>query len=62
MMKGAVNPRHVVVSETDFESLVGFDAWWNQLFASPRWGEALGTVFELKDAGGSELWQMEVLR
>jgi hypothetical protein len=61
-MTGQFSPRHVVISEMDFESLAEVNAWWNQLFASPRWGEALGTLFELEDAGGSELWQMEVLR
>ena len=59
---GQFSPRHVVVSEMDFESLAEVDAWWNRLFASPRWGEALAEVFDLEDAGGSELWQMEVIQ
>jgi hypothetical protein len=59
---GNFSPRHVVVSEMDFESLAEVDAWWKEAAASPRWGEALGAVFELEDAGGSELWQMEELK
>jgi hypothetical protein len=59
---GTFSPRHVVVSEWEFESMAEFDAWHQELSASPQWGKALGTLFELEDGGGCELWSMEVLK
>jgi hypothetical protein len=49
---GMFSPRYVVVSEWDFESLSEFDAWSQELFASPQWGEASDTLFELDQGGG----------
>ena len=59
---GPFSEWNVVIHEMTFENLDEYEAYFKEVYALPRIGEAIDKLLEFTESGGgSEAWNMEVL-